>query len=579
MCAVWSKAAADYPVTEKALENIWKCQRARGISWRAATDRFRCETERIARPTSADDSFPENITYQSQCDAQCRVHAPPARVDLHQKLLSGFCRVVSHHGKITDVIQSDIVIACECFNDKRQRMTTFAFLTAASYRSGIQKPDQVYVLASPVEAENNVARTIESRFNCVLQLSTRPFVQMKKHYLPPQPAAVGPLEMRTADEMAKEILDMDGASRAESVVLTKLCYEDLSTSIVRVTGIDGSMPAVVIRSSSVMPEEPDAVEDQGSDSDHHQGEDDPGHGAPADGEGGGEDSLEMDLTALLSDGVLGEPKRRVRRRADAAQHVVSEGAARAEAEDLLGDPEMQAILGVDEIESLRAALKLCEDAHAQSHLAPTTPAGAGAGGIGTDSETEIENEVEMHAPAPDADAVAAERPKAQKRKEHPGEAGTGQAEESDSGRLETESYLIPPEAAPASSSSSSSSHATGQAAAAVAILRTESDGSQIRVVYEKRGLEICRVEHVKSQTNETKILGSIKQMVNRSNGRESLQAVCRQHSSCICWLSNTQHSDLLLGWLASASTEDVSSHQQLAAVLKRSVGMKVRGPN
>lgn len=71
-------------------------------------------------------------------------------------------------------------------------------------------------------------------------------------------------------------------------------------------------------------------------------------------------------------------------------------------------------------------------------------------------------------------------------------------------------------------------------------------------------------------------LGVVKVMIDNSKGLQTLQARCRVHSKCICWLSNCNHTDLLLQWLSKGDSESHEEHQVAATELKRSTGMKVR---
>ena len=511
------------------------------------------------------------------------MHASAARVDMHRKLLAAFGSVVRHHGKISDVVRSDVVLACEVFNDKRQRMTSFAFLTAPSYRSGVRKADQVFVEAGPVDVADarrlHPGVTGEDRFTgLVLQLRTLPFHEMKKHWLPPQqqqqrghPLAVGRLVMFMADEYAKDLLDMDGAADSDrsvsAVVITKLTYEDLWPCRVRISGVDRGMQPLVVQASTGLSGrmEGDAavgdadVEEAGDVSDPEPAID-VGHELETD---------DVDLLALLSQGGL-PAQSRPRRPARSARVPQASEEDTEVAEDLLADPEVRAMLGSHELESLRAALKVCQAAALRLEI-PQTSAGAGS----DDDESEIEDESELPPPPP-AEAAAPTRLRRRKRRRRVGEEIDAESEHSDT-------FLRPPAPVPVQPAQAPQAHASSSSAAAPApgprreVLRLEPDGSRIRVVYESRGLEICRVEHVKPEAQEIEVLGVIKQMTRASTGVDTLQAVCRRHSSCICWMSNTQHLDLLLDWLASASSEDYASHQAMAVQLKTSVGMKVRG--
>ena len=96
----------------------------------------------------------------------------------------------------------------------------------------------------------------------------------------------------------------------------------------------------------------------------------------------------------------------------------------------------------------------------------------------------------------------------------------------------------------------------------------------MEVHYQGRGATLAKVV-LKSDSNE-KILGEIKNMVDQKSGRLSLQAVCKIHRSCNCWLSKGEHADLLMSWLSDAHLKSHQDHKASSIELRKSIGMKVR---
>ena len=110
----------------------------------------------------------------------------------------------------------------------------------------------------------------------------------------------------------------------------------------------------------------------------------------------------------------------------------------------------------------------------------------------------------------------------------------------------------------------------------VEILSVDSDGSQIEVHHVRRGGVLAEVV-MKSPppSSKTKLLGEIKHFVD-GRGNESLKALCKCHSKCICWIRGTQNADLLLQWLAKGPISTIEVHSNESYELKKGIGMKVR---
>ena len=109
----------------------------------------------------------------------------------------------------------------------------------------------------------------------------------------------------------------------------------------------------------------------------------------------------------------------------------------------------------------------------------------------------------------------------------------------------------------------------------VRILCAEPDGSSVVVKLLGKGVAVAQVELRSNSMSTPTVLGIVKHMVDVRSGRASLQAVCKQHAKCLCWISNTQNLELLLQWLAESRKSDRDQHARLCHELKRSIGMKV----
>lgn len=107
------------------------------------------------------------------------------------------------------------------------------------------------------------------------------------------------------------------------------------------------------------------------------------------------------------------------------------------------------------------------------------------------------------------------------------------------------------------------------------VLSRETDGSVVEAQFLGGGSILAEV--VSKHGSSKKTLGMIKVMVDNKKGTETLQGICKVHSRCKCWLSNTQHSDLLIQWLAKGGNETYERHSVSSTELKKSIGMKIRG--
>ena len=537
--AVKKSRPTGHPISETVLQNVWKAQCKNGVTWKDACNRFRMETERIARPSCPAETFPSKVLYEGHCGEQCRFEAGSERVRFHCNLVSSFCRVVKLHGKISEAVKADILLAFEVFHPRRQLFTIFAFLTSPSARSGVHKPDQVFVEAAPVNGRPDVSAG-NDRFNGLdLQLQTQPYVAMKKVWLPLQGGddlspSVGPLLMRNADEFAKHLLDLGGLmdSAACTVQITKLLFEDLWPSSVRVTGRDESMQVIVVDASE--PADGAADEDENAAPEAPQ--------EPL-------QHADLDFLALLD---AEKPRKTPRGRHASRDIHVPE--VFASSEDVLADPELQSIVGQEEFQRIRNALHLCvtPEQNANDFVQRV-----GDEGSQSESDSEIEQEIALPAEA-QVPAVSRPRP-------------TSRGHVAPASSMDRAGYLH--DAAQEEVASSSSSRPP--LLSSVQRLRQEADLSEIRLVRTGRPLEPCRVERVQPN-GAVQVLGAIKLMVKTTTGHESYQAVCRVHSGCVCWFSKADHLDLLIDWLSHAHLHDLNHHQALAASLKTSIGMRVR---
>ena len=121
-----------------------------------------------------------------------------------------------------------------------------------------------------------------------------------------------------------------------------------------------------------------------------------------------------------------------------------------------------------------------------------------------------------------------------------------------------------------------SSAATQNAAQNSKVVCIDSDGGTVFVNSLGPGHGSCIAQVELKRNSSTTVLGVVKHLIDGKTGKGSLQAVCRKHSKCLCWVSNTENSQLLFEWLAEARVATRDHHLNLGTELKKSIGMKVR---
>ena len=157
--------------------------------------------ERLARPPDTD-SFPKKVTYESACGCQCRNTEDVRRINLHCNLVTALAEIVRRDGSPLDSMRADILCGFEVWDISKKKLE-FAWLTAASARSGVHKPDQVSVIASEVGACSNFGSDSRPAPG-LLDLKTLPRVECFTSYLPASngvSASCGQLHMLSADAL------------------------------------------------------------------------------------------------------------------------------------------------------------------------------------------------------------------------------------------------------------------------------------------------------------------------------------------------------------------------------------------
>ncbi|CAE7395126.1 unnamed protein product, partial [Symbiodinium sp. KB8] len=415
-----------YPVSEASLSRIAEVQRQKGISARQAEHHFDQEIERMARPPDSD-HFPERVIYESHCGCQCRHTGEDRRIALHINLLQSFLHIVKQLGSPMDVVRSDVLLSFEVLSStKRHVVRQFAWVSAVSARAGALKPEQTFVLAEVGDC-GHVGEGVHRFDGLYLDLALEPYVQCKKEYLPapPDEPPVGRLRMFVSDSWAFHLLsvfDDHPGLFAGQVVINKLQFQDCTPRRVRVVGFDANFQRVLVSADGFL-------EGLQHDSDVHEAAD------------------------PMLDG------------------------------DILDDPELQGILGADNIAELKRAIETCTATGAEIADDKWMDERAAQ-----DSDSDIFDEGDCKED-PDSRAAATTSP-------------------ATAPRLST----------PAASSSSASSSAvvptligdgaqSSRPRQAWQLLKMDEDGAKIEVMFGGTGTDYCSVR--RSLNGKVELLGSV----------------------------------------------------------------------
>ncbi|CAE7183348.1 unnamed protein product [Symbiodinium microadriaticum] len=349
--------------------------------------------------------------------------------------------------------------------------------------------------------------------------------------------------------------------KAGEVVIDRLAFDDVSPQLVIVAGCHPDWSRIVATSRGV---QESVQEEQAAEPGGAIGGDD-GDGRPPaveEGNADGNAANVFDFMSFLSDpneasaAAFGSspPPRAKRRKTengrgpagnstdtnnpDVQHEFEGQPAHETDFLDILDDPELYSVLDDNAIQALKQAAAMCRHIHRPEEALQAAQA--------------------QHSLESDDDEVL------EFAGENAAEAGD------DGGSL----------AASATTSSSSAVQRGSRRLAADAgwstdSIKLESDGGRIEAVYTGQRTSYCKV--IRRLNNTIEELGQIYLLVNSSTGAESLRAVCKKHKGCTCFVSNTGHPDLLIGWLASAHLESAEKHGHLSAELRQSIGMKVKG--
>ena len=161
-------------------------------------------------------------------------------------------------------------------------MREYAWLTAASARSGVHKPDQVFAFADEAGREEPISEGADRFSGILLDLRPLAYVQCCQEYLPPSnaSAAVGRLDMLSSDAFAYHLLSVfdEAGLTPYQVVINELDFHDQTPRRVCVKGCSDFQRILVSASRAVQGAAGDDADGEGND-----GNDDDGPASVPDG--------------------------------------------------------------------------------------------------------------------------------------------------------------------------------------------------------------------------------------------------------------------------------------------------------
>ena len=472
------------------------------------------------------------------------------------------------HGNPLEAVRADILCCFEVLDAARKYLLReFAWVTAVSARSGVLKPEQVFVTAHEAGLCSNVAQA--DRFSGrLLDLTTLPPLECPQYLQASNDVSTtcGRLQMFSADAFAFHLLNMfddadsDANLRPGQVVINKLLFQDITPRRVCVVSSAPDFERILVGADATdHPRGADEEADSGCDS-----------GQEAVAAEVSDPSLPgFDFMALFEQAeetssatpAAPRPKRRKKEHPPAERFDADLQHASRQF-GILDDPELQAILGSSDMAALKQAVVLCQESDPQT-------------------ADEVARVAEMQAASDDDLLEVLEVHGADDRGQRAASSSAPPSAPASSSSSTAQASAPAPSATASSSSSTARASATAPTSSSSTTstkqttkrIRVEEDGSVIEAVFQGHGSSYCFVRKVKNGTDEA--LGEIKFLVKQS-GDESLRAICKKHRGCSCWISGTAQVDMLLQWLSSAHVQTPERHAELSISLRQSIGMKVR---
>ena len=283
-------------------------------------------------------------------------------------------------GGVQKTVQLDVLCRFEVLDGKGNTYRKYAFITAASARSGTNKPSQVFVCLEPTDWNLEVyEQSVNLPFaGLIMDLQTLPYVEPQGSMrFPVQPCREGRLRMFTADQFAAFLLDLpvvyDPALEAVQVTAHLMHFRDILPRRIMVIGYDENLPDMI-----ATPESAPAVAGDNSDSD--------GSGGAASqhdqGNGGQEHDETFDLLSFLQGSETCETNPRPKRRKttnknQTAQHFSvhsnsnatdpTDDSSKTVGDPILDDPCLRTFLSPQDIAALREARDVCNGKALEVH--------------------------------------------------------------------------------------------------------------------------------------------------------------------------------------------------------------------
>ena len=559
-----SKPSSSHPVSEEDLEAAWAAQLKNNMTWKDACKQFCTETSRIARPPASEKPFPKKVIHPKWCGFCACKENNPALYDAHLRVQLSFDLLIKNVGGLNSLAETDVLLRFEqevAVSGNIHKNQYFAWLTAPMGKYSNHASQQVFILCYESGHASDGSDSLEGM---LLTDSTWAHVDCTFDKLPLSNDQIvkGPLAQHSEQQMAKKLCRtsiLDGEVKA--IVITRLLFEDVTTSTVKVTGLcdkvgtmrveltvkaaSGKRPSSGAKLSLSAPSASSSAASSSAPSPPLADSDSIDYLAMLDDEPPLElDPMQQEAEANASDPTALELDRMILDHTKMLETAWDEPGAGDD--ELVRDPE----LNDAEFKILQELAVESRYEHAlKSHRElPQRDFDEDFGDFECDGLTNLELsgttgddnncDIDIHID-----------------KDNDNEC------EADGGSRQTVT---------ASSSSSSNgnghdvntprdpSHAVSAQTSTTFIRPTLGE---VRVVRHPHGVVLYDVSCVSPGSNNEISIGKIKLMVNARNGKATLLAECASHKGkrCRCW-SGTQHEDQLIEWLLQGPTCTYAMH-------------------
>ncbi|CAE7947518.1 unnamed protein product [Symbiodinium sp. KB8] len=232
--AVSSESAMSmWPLTESNVLSALLSLKCRGRTLKDAVQQIDKTSNAVAGPRSADDRIPGKVNYFLRCPGVCLNSSNATALILYKKVVSKLHELCSGFSSAAEAIRSDMLLRISSKCGRRYSQDRYFLLAAMAFQGGKQARVQSYVHMEKVQLQP-----------LHLRLATNASVRQDVRWHEPMDRGSkgnhGKIETCTTEQLAAKVIyieeDWYAPVLAEEVLVRPLRFEDVSRSVVRVTG-------------------------------------------------------------------------------------------------------------------------------------------------------------------------------------------------------------------------------------------------------------------------------------------------------------------------------------------------------